>query len=127
MLLWVGCIAGALDDSSYRSTLTAAGFRSIEIEPTRIYDINDARAFLSGQGIDVDTIAPRSKEVHERLRPGHEAGELLRAGMLRVTLSRRCASEAIGTALLLIAVVGSASWATASPVGTWRLRCSQTR
>jgi 2-polyprenyl-3-methyl-5-hydroxy-6-metoxy-1,4-benzoquinol methylase len=58
MLLWVGCIAGALDDSSYRSTLTAAGFQSIEIEPTRIYDINDARAFLSGQGIDVDTIAP---------------------------------------------------------------------
>jgi SAM-dependent methyltransferase len=58
MLLWVGCIAGALEDSSYRSKLTAAGFQSIEIEPTRIYDINDARAFLSGQGIDVDTIAP---------------------------------------------------------------------
>ena len=58
MLLWVGCIAGALDDSSYRSKLTAAGFQSIEIEPTRIYNINDARAFLSGQGIDVDTIAP---------------------------------------------------------------------
>jgi len=58
MLLWVGCIAGALDDSSYRSTLAAAGFQSIEIEPTRIYDINDARAFLSGQGIDVDAIAP---------------------------------------------------------------------
>jgi SAM-dependent methyltransferase len=59
MLLWVGCIAGALDDSSYQSKLTAVGFQSIEIEPTRIYDINDARAFLSGQGIDVDTIAPQ--------------------------------------------------------------------
>ena len=58
MLLWVGCIAGALDDGSYRSKLTAAGFQSIEIEPTRVYNINDARAFLSGQGLDVDTIAP---------------------------------------------------------------------
>jgi arsenite methyltransferase len=58
MLLWVGCIAGALDDSSYQSKLSAAGFASIEIEPTRIYDVNDARAFLSGEGIDVDAIAP---------------------------------------------------------------------
>jgi len=58
MLLWVGCIAGALDDSSYRSKLTAAGFGSVEIEPTRVYDVNDARAFLSAEGIDVDAIAP---------------------------------------------------------------------
>jgi arsenite methyltransferase len=57
MLLWVGCIAGALDDDSYRSKLTAAGFGSIEIEPTRIYDVNDARSFLSAAGIDVDVIA----------------------------------------------------------------------
>ena len=59
MLLWVGCIAGALEDSGYQSKLTAAGFQSIEIEPTRIYDINEARAFLSGQGVDVDAIAPQ--------------------------------------------------------------------
>ncbi len=58
MLLWVGCIAGALDDGGYRSKLAAAGFQSIEIEPTRIYNVNDARAFLSGQGVDVDAIAP---------------------------------------------------------------------
>jgi len=58
MLLWVGCIAGALEESSYRSKLSAAGFESIEIEPTRIYDVDDARGFLSGQGIDVDAIAP---------------------------------------------------------------------
>jgi len=57
MLLWVGCIAGALDDDTYRSKLTGAGFQSIEIEPTRIYDVNDARAFLSAEGIDVDAIA----------------------------------------------------------------------
>ena len=59
MLLWVGCIAGALQDDEYRAKLTAAGFAAIDIEPTRIYDIEDARAFLSGQGIDVDAIAPQ--------------------------------------------------------------------
>ena len=40
--------------------LTAAGFEAIEIEPTRVYDIEDAREFLTGKGIDVDAIAPRS-------------------------------------------------------------------
>ncbi len=58
MELWVGCIAGALSDSAYISKLSAAGFAAIEIEPTRIYDIEDARAFLANQGIDVDAIAP---------------------------------------------------------------------
>jgi SAM-dependent methyltransferase len=59
MLLWVGCIAGALEEEEYRAKLTAAGFTSIDIEPTRVYDIEDARAFLSGEGIDVDRIAPQ--------------------------------------------------------------------
>jgi SAM-dependent methyltransferase len=58
MLLWVGCIAGALQDDDYRAKLGKAGFDGIDIEPTRIYDIEDARTFLSGQGIDVDAIAP---------------------------------------------------------------------
>lgn len=58
MLLWVGCIAGALQDSEYVGKLAKAGFAGIDIEPTRIYDIEDARTFLSGQGIDVDAIAP---------------------------------------------------------------------
>jgi len=57
VLLWVGCIAGALQENEYRSKLNAAGFENIGIEPTRIYHIDEARAFLSGQGIDVDTIA----------------------------------------------------------------------
>ena len=57
MLLWVGCIAGALKDSEYTSKLAAAGFEEVDIEPTRIYDIEDARAFLSREGIDVDAIA----------------------------------------------------------------------
>jgi arsenite methyltransferase len=58
MLLWVGCIAGALEDSDYFAKLAKAGFENIDIEPTRVYDIEDARAFLSTEGIDVETIAP---------------------------------------------------------------------
>jgi arsenite methyltransferase len=57
MLLWVGCIAGALEDRAYREKLTAAGFTGIDVEPTRVYDIEDARGFLAGQGVDVDTVA----------------------------------------------------------------------
>src|SRR5579871_3078767 len=58
MLLWVGCIAGALEDDQYAAKLATAGFQGIEIEPTRVYSIEDARTFLSGQGVDVDAIAP---------------------------------------------------------------------
>jgi len=57
ILLWVGCIAGALNDHEYISKLAKAGFENIEIEPTRVYTIDDARSVLSGQGIDVDAIA----------------------------------------------------------------------
>ena len=59
VLLWVGCIAGALGDYEYAAKLAKAGFEGIEIEPTRVYNIEDARTFLSGQGIDVDAIAPQ--------------------------------------------------------------------
>jgi SAM-dependent methyltransferase len=57
--LWIGCIAGALRDSEYIEKLKDAGFEAVEIEPTRIYDIEDARRFLTGQGMDVDAIAPQ--------------------------------------------------------------------
>jgi arsenite methyltransferase len=59
VLLWVGCIAGALEESDYRSKLSAAGFAEVEVEPTRIYRVEDAREFLSGQGFDVDALAPQ--------------------------------------------------------------------
>jgi SAM-dependent methyltransferase len=59
MELWVGCIAGAMEESEYTSKLADAGFDQIDIEPTRVYDIEDARAFLSGQGFDVDALAPK--------------------------------------------------------------------
>lgn len=62
MELWVGCVAGALEESDYRSKLAQAGFEGIEIEPTRIYDIEDARQFLSGHGMDVDVVAPLVKD-----------------------------------------------------------------
>ena len=58
VLLWVGCVAGALVDDEYRSKLSAAGFEQIDIEPTRIYRAEDAREFLSAAGVDVDAIAP---------------------------------------------------------------------
>ena len=57
VLLWIGCIAGALEENDYRSKLTSAGFESVEIEPTRIYRAEDAREFLSGEGLDVDAVA----------------------------------------------------------------------
>jgi arsenite methyltransferase len=55
--LWIGCLAGALEDTEYRDKLAAAGFEGIGIQPTRIYTAEDARQFLTGQGFDVDRIA----------------------------------------------------------------------
>ncbi|MGA2215758.1 MAG: arsenite methyltransferase [Bryobacteraceae bacterium] len=59
MEMWVGCIAGALHDHEYISKLADAGFDGIDIEPTRVYSIEDARRFLTGEGIDADAIAPQ--------------------------------------------------------------------
>src|SRR5437016_4288625 len=59
VLLWVGCVAGALEENEYRAKLTGSGFESVDIEPTRVYRVEDAREFLSGEGIDVDAIAPQ--------------------------------------------------------------------
>ena len=59
ILLWVGCIAGALRDTEYSEKLAAAGFEEISIEPTRVYRVEDAREFLAGKGIDVDALAPQ--------------------------------------------------------------------
>jgi arsenite methyltransferase len=57
VLLWVGCIAGALEENDYLRKLKKAGFAEAEVEPTRIYRVEDAREFLSGQGFNVDAIA----------------------------------------------------------------------
>ncbi len=58
MLLWVGCMAGALEEQDYRARLVAAGFADVSFEPTRIYNVEDARQFLTEAGVDVDAIAP---------------------------------------------------------------------
>lgn len=59
MLLWVGCIAGALEENDYRAKLAVAGFVDIDLEVTRVYEIEDARHFLTEAGVDVDAIAPQ--------------------------------------------------------------------
>ena len=58
MLLWVGCIAGALEETDYLAKLGKAGFGDATIEPTRVYNVEDARQFLTQAGVDVDAIAP---------------------------------------------------------------------
>jgi SAM-dependent methyltransferase len=56
--LWIGCVAGALEEREYRDKLVAAGFEGVDLEPTRVYRVEEAREFLAGAGLDVDAIAP---------------------------------------------------------------------
>ncbi|HEX4756572.1 MAG TPA: arsenite methyltransferase [Terracidiphilus sp.] len=76
MMLWVGCIAGALEENDYTAKLAKAGFTEISVEPTRIYNIEDARRFLEDAGVDVDAIAP-------------EAGGKLMSAFIRATKPTR--------------------------------------
>jgi SAM-dependent methyltransferase len=55
--LWIGCVAGALEEQEYRDRLAKAGFEAIGVEPTRVYHAEDARDFLQAQGIDANAIA----------------------------------------------------------------------
>jgi SAM-dependent methyltransferase len=82
MLLWVGCIAGALDEDDYRSKLGAAGFEAITVEPTRVYRVEDAREFLTGKGVDVNAIAA--------LVDGKFMSAFIRARKPRATQSACC-------------------------------------
>jgi hypothetical protein len=67
MELWVGCVAGALTDYQYVAKLARAGFEDITIEPTREYSIEEARAFLAGEGLDPNALA---KQVHGKFISG---------------------------------------------------------
>jgi arsenite methyltransferase len=58
MELWVGCVAGALEEREFAALLREVGFDDVELETTRVYRVDDARAFLEGSGVDVDAIAP---------------------------------------------------------------------
>jgi arsenite methyltransferase len=80
VLLWVGCLAGALDEDDYVAKLAAVGFEQVSIEPTRVYDIEDAREFLTGKGIDVDALAP---QMHDKFF----------SGFVRAAKPRSCSSE----------------------------------
>jgi arsenite methyltransferase len=62
MELWVGCVAGALSDTEYQQKLAAAGFESVDIEATRVYNLDDACEFLRAAGIDADSIAPKVQD-----------------------------------------------------------------
>lgn len=62
MELWVGCIAGALQESEYCQKLQAAGFESIDVEPTRIYQVEEAREFLAAAGLDADVVGTQIKD-----------------------------------------------------------------
>ena len=62
MELWVGCIAGALEENDYAAKLRAAGFSDVEVEAWRVYNVEDARAFLTESGLDVDEMAAQVKD-----------------------------------------------------------------
>lgn len=64
MELWVGCVAGALEETEYREALAHAGFESVDVEPTRIYRAADARQFLEQSGLDAEAVA---REVDGRI------------------------------------------------------------
>lgn len=56
VMLWVGCIAGALEMEEYAEKLRSAGFENVDLEPTRIYRADDARSFFEEHGLDVDAL-----------------------------------------------------------------------
>lgn len=62
MELWVGCVAGALEETEYASKLQAAGFEDVGLEPWRVYNVEDAREFLASTGVDVDAVAPQVQD-----------------------------------------------------------------
>jgi len=98
VLLWVGCIAGALEETEYRQKLVSAGFEQIEVEPTRIYRMEDAREFLAGQNIDVDTIAPQvdgkfmSAFVRAKKSPRSEAPRAVKPAPAQTCCAPNCCS-----------------------------------
>ena len=95
LLLWVGCLAGALDESDYAAKLGAAGFEAIAIEPTRVYQAEDAREFLAGKGVDVDIVAPQidgkffSAFIRARKPSGHSQPRLACCASARLDLHQR--------------------------------------
>ena len=90
MELWVGCVAGALEEDSYREKLARAGFEAVDVEPTRVYQVADAKQFLTEAGITDERRARADRRpIHERVRPRAEAAiDGGRKGMLLVHVLR---------------------------------------
>jgi SAM-dependent methyltransferase len=88
MELWIGCVAGALEEREYVQKLTSAGFVDAEVEATRIYKAEDARAFLAGSGVDAELIAPQIE--------GRFMGAFIRATKPVAIESACCGSECCG-------------------------------
>ena len=90
MELWVGCVAGALEEMEYRDLLADAGFRRVDVEPTRIYEAKDAEAFLAGSGLDADTFASQidGKFMSAFIRATKPAG--LKATLALPTKEKSC-------------------------------------
>ena len=77
MELWVGCIAGAMEESEYTSKLADAGFDQIDIEPTRVYDIEDARLPLRPRFRCGRAGSSGPGQIYERVHSRHKAGRIL--------------------------------------------------
>src|SRR6187399_2500803 len=88
MELWIGCVAGALEEREYVEKLTAAGFAHAEVEATRIYKAEDARAFLEGAGLDAEVIGPQIE--------GRFMGAFIRASKPVMAELACCGSECCG-------------------------------
>jgi SAM-dependent methyltransferase len=88
MELWVGCVAGALEEHEYLAKLADAGFERAEVEATRIYKAEDARGFLEGAGLDAEAIAPQIE--------GRIMGAFIRATKLGQAEPKCCGSECCG-------------------------------
>ena len=85
MELWVGCVAGALTEQEFHSLLRETGFEKIDIEPTRVYEFEDAKAFLTGAGLDTEVLA-------------REVGGRVMSAFIRATRPPAVVSEAIAAA-----------------------------
>src|SRR5271166_3914950 len=119
MLLWVGCIAGALDENDYRMKLAAAGFEAICVEPTRIYKVDDARIPFRQGGRRGHDRASRRRQIHERVRARQKAGPTPeRAGLLRNLRRKRCPNGGTMSCSCAPATAPARSWPKAF-CGKW--------
>ncbi len=126
--LWIGCVAGALEEDEYRAKLGEAGFEAVDVEPTRIYRTEDAREFLDREGIDAAAIAPSvdGKFMSAFVRARKPRGGVSSPGQLQHSAAASCRRQsARRCSWPRWSVPGS--WASAWPAATSPSRCWRTR